>query len=89
MSKQIIKQKPERNEEVQEWIDEEAAKQRERHKKIAYEMNVELADQREHWYREFEQRIQTTGTNIHADIKKIVEPEDIYEKPDREHKVVY
>ncbi|MBK7704415.1 MAG: hypothetical protein IPN69_02770 [Acidobacteria bacterium] len=89
MSKKIIKQKPARSEDVERWLAEEVAEQRDRYAKIAREMNVELEPQREQWYREFEQRIQTTGFNVHADIKRIIKPDEIYPKPDRENKVVY
>lgn len=89
MTKKILKQKVERSEEVQAWIDAEVAEQVERYAQIAQEMNVEIAEEREQWYREFEHRLQTTGFNWHADNKKIIKPEEIYPKPDREHKVVY
>ena len=89
MSKKILKQKPERSEEVQAWIDVEVKEQLERYAQIAQAMNIDLEEQREQWYREFEQRILAKGTNIHADIKKPVKPEDIYPKPEGEHKVVY
>ena len=89
MSKKIIKQKPKRSEEVQTWIEQEVKEQIERYTQIAKEMNIDLTETREKWYREFEQRIQTTGFNVHADIKKIIEPEEIYPKPEGEHKVVY
>lgn len=89
MNKKILKQKPERSEEVQKWIDAEVKEQIERYTQIAKEMNIDLTETREQWYREFEERIQTTGFNVHADIKKIIKPEEIYLKPDGEHKVVY
>ncbi len=89
MSKKILKQKPARTEEVEKWVADEVSEQRERYESIAHEMNVEIELQREQWYREFEQRIQTTGFNWHADNKKIIKPEEIYPKPDRENKVVY
>jgi hypothetical protein len=89
MSKKILKQKPKRSEDVEQWLANEVAEQRTRYEKIAHAMNVELAERREQWYREFEQRLQTTGFNWHADNKRIIKPEEIYPKPDREHKVVY
>jgi len=89
MSKEILRCKPKRSEEVERWLKQEIEEQRQRYEKIAYEMNVKLAEQREQWYREFEQRIQTTGFNWHGDNKRIIKPEEIYPKPEREHKVVY
>ncbi len=89
MSKQILKQKPEITDEVRAWIKSEVDEQLGRYEQIAKEMNIDLEEQREKWYREFEDRIQTTGFNVHADMKKIIKPEEIYAKPDGEHKVVY
>ncbi|HXF90922.1 MAG TPA: hypothetical protein VNJ29_03225 [Candidatus Nitrosotenuis sp.] len=89
MSKKILRQKPPREKEVEKWLQKEIAEQRERYQKIAHSINVELADQREKWYREFETRLQTTGFNWHADNKRLIKPEEIYKKPDREHRVVY
>lgn len=89
MLKKILNQKPKRESEVEKWLAEEVAEQRERYEQIAYEMNVELADEREKWIREFYERIQTTGFNVHADMKRIIKPEGIFPKPDREFKVVF
>jgi hypothetical protein len=89
MSKQILKQKPSRDVDVQAWMDTEVAEQRTRYEQIAYAMNVELADQREVWIKEFYDRITTTGTNVHADMKKMVKKEELFQKPDREFKVVF
>ncbi len=89
MSKKILKQKPKRDEEVEKWLAEEVAEQRERYEQIAYQMNVAIADQRERWIKDFYERIQTTGFYWHADNKKIIKPEEIFQKPDREFKVVF
>lgn len=89
MSKKILQSKPTREPDVQEWLDAEVKEQRERYEQIAYAMNVELAEQREKWIQEFYQRIQTTGFYWHADNKKIIKPEEIFPKPDREFKVVF
>lgn len=89
MSKEILKRKPKRTKAVEKWLAEEVAEQLARYQKIEQEMNVELEAQREQWFREFEQRIQTTGFFWHADNKKIIKPEQIYKKPKRKNKVVY
>ncbi len=86
---EILKRRPERSAEVQAWLDREVKEQRQRYEKIAFEMNVELAEQRERWIQEFYERIQTTGFYWHADNKKIIKPEEIFQKPDREFKVVF
>ncbi len=89
MSKQILKNKPKRSEEVEKWLQREFGEQRERYEKIAQEMNIDLAQQREVWIQEFYQRITTTGFNIHADMKRIIKKEELFQKPDREFKVVF
>ena len=72
MSRKILKSKPNRSEEVQAWINQEIIEQNERYAKIAHEMNVELAAQREVWIQEFYKRITTTGFYWHADNKRII-----------------
>ena len=89
MLKQILKQKPQRDPDVQSWIDTEVAEQRIRYEQIAHAMNVELADQREEWIAAFYERISTTGFYWHADNKRIIKKEDLFSKPDREFKVVF
>ena len=89
MSKKILKNKPNRTEEVEKWLEEEFGEQKERYEKIAQAMNIDLAQQREIWIQEFYERITTTGFNVHADMKKIIKKEDLFQKPDREFKVVF
>ncbi len=89
MSKNILKNKPKRSEEVEKWLQEEFGEQRERYEKIAKEMNIDLAQQREIWIQEFYARITTIGFNVHADLKKIIKKEELFAKPDREFKVVF
>ena len=89
MSKKIIQQKPKRSEEVEKWLLEEFGEQTERYEKIAKEMNIDLAQQREVWIQEFYERITTTGFYWHADNKKIIKKEELFSKPDREFKVVF
>jgi uncharacterized protein YacL (UPF0231 family) len=89
MSKAILQRKPKRSKVVQKWLNEEVREQQARYKQIAQAMNIELEPQREQWFREFEQRIMTTGFFVHADVKKIIKPEQIYPKPKRKNKVVY
>jgi len=89
MSKKILKSKPQRSEEVEKWIAKEVSEQQARYEKIAYEMNVELAEQREVWIKEFYERITTTGFYWHADNKRVIKQEELFQKPDREFKVVF
>jgi ABC-type Zn2+ transport system substrate-binding protein/surface adhesin len=89
MSKNIIKLKPKRTEDVEKWLLEEFGEQKERYEKIAKEMNTDLADQREVWIKEFYERITTTGFYVHADMKKVIKKEELFSKPNREFKVVF
>jgi hypothetical protein len=89
MSKKILKNKPKRSEEVEKWLLEEFGEQKERYEKIAQAMNIDLAAQREVWIQEFYERIQTTGFNAHADMKRIIKKDELFQKPDREFKVVF
>ena len=89
MSKKILKNKPQRSAEVENWIAEEVQEQQARYEKIAQAMNIDLAQQREVWIREFYERITTTGFNVHADMKRIIKKEELFPKPNREFKVVF
>lgn len=74
---------------VERWLRQEIKEQKARYKKIAQAINIELDEQREQWFREFEQRIQTTGFNTHADLKRKIKPEEIYPRPKRRRPVVF
>ncbi len=89
MSKKILKNKPQRSEEVEQWIAQEIEEQKARYEQIAQAMNIEIAEQREVWIQEFYHRITTTGFYWHADNKKIIKKEELFSKPDREFKVVF
>lgn len=81
--------KPARAKEVEAWVKQELKEQKARYKKIEHAMNVELAPQREIWYAEFEERIQTRGFNTHADNRRKIKPEELYPRPKRKAKVVF
>ncbi len=81
--------KPARSKKAEVWIKQEIKEQITRYKKIERAMNIEIAAQRDLWFAEFEQRIQTRGFNLHADIRRKIEPEEIYQKPKRKTKVVF
>lgn len=81
-------ERPKRTREVREWLRKELKDQRERYKKIVAEMDA-LAPERDRWVEEFLQRIQTRGFNVHADIRRPIQPEEIPKKPRRKFKVVY
>ena len=71
-----------------QWLKEEVAEQEKRHKLIVKAMEA-LTPQREIWYAEFLERIQTRGFNVDGDMRSKIKPEDIPVKPKRSHKVVY
>lgn len=73
------------------WIKKETKIQRDLHKKIAKEMNVDLAPQRAKWYEEFFERIQRPGRgfNVHFETRRVIPDEEIPKKPRRKDKVVW
>jgi hypothetical protein len=81
--------KPRRSRKADVWVKQESKEQKARYKQIEHAMNVELAPQREVWYAEFEQRIQTRGFNTHADNRRKIKPAELYPRPKRKAKVVF
>lgn len=77
-----------RSEEEERWLREEIAEQASLYNKIVKAMD-DLAPQRDLWYAEFLERIQTRGFNTDGDMRVKIAPEDIPVKPTRPHKVVY
>ena len=74
--------------EVKAWIDAEVAEQLARYRDIVEEMDAIETD-RERWITEFLERIQTRGYNVHADILRVILPEEIPKRPDRKLHVVF
>ena len=81
--------KPTRSKKAEAWVKTETKEQVARYKKIEKAMNVDLMSQRDIWFTEFEERIQTRGFNAHADIRRKINPTEIYPKPKRKTKVVF
>jgi hypothetical protein len=79
--------RPARLPEAQEWLDREAEEQRELYARIAHDMNVEMAAQRDEWIEAFHERIQRRGFNVHSSMLRKIKPEEIY--PKRDYKVVF
>ncbi len=73
------------------WVKKEVKAMRELHKKIAKEMNVDLAPQRAKWYDEFLERIQRPGRgfNVHFETRRVIPDEEMPKKPRRKDKVVW
>lgn len=82
MSKRVQDEKPPQTEEVKAWLKEEIGAQDVRYQAIVEEIDA-LQDQRDGWYADFLQIIQTKGVNVNGDLRRIVGKEEIPEKPDR------
>ena len=65
--------------------------QRDLHKKISKEMNVDLVEKRAKWYEEFFDRIQRPGRgfNVHFETRRVIPDEEMPKKPRRKDKVVW
>lgn len=77
-----------RSAEEEKWLKTEIAEQEARYQGIAKAMD-DLAPQRDIWYEEFFDRIQTRGFSVDGDLRKKIPHEDLPIKPNRPHKVVY
>ena len=80
--------RPPRRAEVQAWLDREVAEQERRYRKIVREMDA-LDPRRKRWIREFYERIQTRGFNVHSDLRRKVEPGEIPPIPKDKVRVVW
>ena len=76
---------------VKAWIKKEIKIQRDLHKKISKEMNVDLVDKRAKWYEEFFERLQRPGRgfNVHFETRRLISDEELPKKPRRKDKVVW
>jgi hypothetical protein len=77
---------------VKAWIKKEIKVQRDLHKKISKEMNVDLVKTRAKWYEEFFERLQRPGRgfNVHYTTRRVIPDEEIPSKPPRrKDKVVW
>lgn len=81
--KYVQDDKPARLPEAQAWLDEEIAEQRRRYEAIVAEQEA-LVPQRESWYAEFLEIIQTKGFNVTGDMRRVIPREEIPEKPDHD-----
>ena len=78
----------ERSREVEAWLRQEKAEQKQRYAKIVAEQEA-LTPKRDQWIADFLQRIQTSGTHVHWDQMRKVRPEEIPVKPKRKFRVVF
>lgn len=71
------------------WIKREVREQNARYKRISRAINAELAPQRERWYSEFLERIQTRGYSVTYDQLRKIPAGEVPKKPKRKTRVVY
>jgi len=89
VAKRVQDQKPARPADAKAWLKENIAEQKKRHAAIQKEMNEDIAAQREKWYAEFLQTIQTKGFNVTGDVRRVIKPSEVPKKPKRPDKVVF
>lgn len=89
MAKRVQDTKPARPAEAKAWVQENILEQKTRHAAIQQEINEDLAPQREKWYREFLQIVQTKGFNVNGDQRRVIKPGEVPKKPNRPDKAVY
>ena len=83
MSKHVQDSKPPRSPEAAEWLETEVAAQQARYEAIVAEQEA-LTAEREQWYAEFLHIIQTKGFNVTGDQRRVIEGDEVPEKPDRD-----
>lgn len=82
MKKRVQDEKPKRSKEATDWLNQEIAEQEERYGEIVAEMEG-INDQRQEWYANFLDIVQTRGFNMNGDTRIKIKKEDIPERPDR------
>ena len=82
MKKHVQDLKPARGEEAEAWLVEETTAQEARYAAIVAEQEA-LTPEREKWYAEFLDIVQTKGFNVTGDQRRVIAPEEVPEKPDR------
>jgi len=81
-------QAPSATGEEEQWIEENLAEQKLRHKQIVEAMDA-ISDERDAWIDGFLERLQTRGFNYNCDSLQIIKKEDLPDKPKRRFKVVF
>jgi len=89
MANRVQQVKPACSGEAKAWLRENIREQEKRHAAIQKEMNEDLAAQRERWYQEFLQIVQTKGYNVTGDQRRAIKPSEVPKKPKRPERVVY
>ena len=84
MTKKYVQDhRPPRTDEAAAWLEREVAEQQRRYEAIVTEMN-DLNAERDKWYTEFLEIIQTKGFNVTGDQRRVIGPDEVPEKPDRD-----
>ena len=81
--KYVQDSKPPRSAAAEAWLEEEVAEQQRRYDAIVAEMDSIESD-REKWYAQFLEIIQTKGFNVTGDQRRVIPADEIPEKPDRD-----
>jgi len=82
MSKYVQDEKPEMTAEAKAWMEKEVQAQEDRYKAIVDEQD-DLIPEREKWYAEFLEIVQTRGFSVTGDTRRPISKEEVPEKPDR------
>lgn len=83
MSKDYVQShKPARSAEAQAWLDGEIRDQERRYAAIVEEQEA-WTSEREKAYTEFLEIVQTKGYNVTGDQRRVIDPEEVPQKPDR------
>lgn len=88
MAKRVQDTKPARKADAQAWFKENVAEQKKRYAAIVREQNG-LEKEREKWYADFLQRVQTKGFNANGDQKVVIPAKLIPKKPKGRSRVVF
>lgn len=80
--------KRKRNPKVEVWLRQELQEQAARYRKIQSQMDS-LTPRRERWIKEFLERIQTRGFNVHSGILRKIKAEELHKRRKRKLRVVY
>jgi hypothetical protein len=71
------------------WLKREVREQAARYKRISTHINETMHPQRERWYAEFLERIQTRGYSVTYDQLRKITPAEVPQKPKRKTRAVY
>lgn len=88
MAKRVQDVKPAGSKEVVAWFKENIVEQKKRYAAIVKEQDG-LEKDREKWVQNFLHIIQTKGTNVTGDVRRVIKPSEIAKKPKGKHQVIF